>query len=252
MNAPVPAVDRTAVAGGGGINGHIWSNFLITITSNLPNTPANRILCVNGGTAALQQMLTVPTLWTWLHVQNGNGAFFRAFQPGEQQLVKWVRARTAFEFNGPRNPTPHVHVYMEICHTTNIQLNYGHLRTAIRAGLAGFTPAQRAGVNIDIRFVNPANPLDKNWTLHYLLKQGVPAAPPADQDPNFSVGFVDAMQNPPPIAEVPIPPDIEHSAHGQGIPVANVYPRPVLGQGADQATDAGDDAIAIFAVDHFN
>jgi len=230
-----PATDRTVT--GGGLNGTIWSNYLVTISSNFTNSPANRDACATAMIESLRHILSAPHLWTWLHVRDSAGAQ-RAFAVGERPLVKWVRARTALESDGPRNAQPHMHIYMEICHTTNIFLNYTAMKAAIRAGLWGFTDGERAGVNIDIKFVDPAEDEDKNFILHYLLKQGVPlppAAPTAAQGENMA-GFAHAMQTNRgllPAGHVAATQDVERAGDAAN-PVQGVYPRNVPGQGAAQ------------------
>lgn len=230
-----PATDRTAF--GGGINGHVWSNYLITINSNMENYAGSRARCAAAMEAAVAEILSAGRVWSWLYTVAADGTR-RRFAPGaERDLVKWIRARSALEAYGNRNRAPHMHLYLEICHTTNVAIEYRPLMIAIRQSLEGLSAAERRAVNIDIQFVPANTPADKNFVLHYLVKQGVPARRrQAPNDPRLT-DFARAMITDPEADRRPVHRTMFNQVQG-------VYPRRgVLGQGANQADADSDVAV---------
>ncbi len=144
-----------------------FSNYMITINSNMVNSAANRRLAGDAMRAATEAAMR--EMFNWIRP---TAAQHRRFTRGEQRDFLRVRARVAFEHGAAQNAAPHCHTLLEIMHNSSLWANFDDLKRIIRANLDGMTAVQRAAVNIDVRFVRGD---DVGNVLHYLLKDGVPA-----------------------------------------------------------------------------
>ena len=155
----------------------IYSNFFITVTSNLSNTQANQRRFYEGTKDALRTTLSNANIWRLLMAVREDGSQYDTWEPAAKRLVRRVRARVALEANGTRNQSPHAHIFLEIAHSTNIRLRYNilkqFLRTYYRANRR-FDVNTTNGFNIDIRFVR-GDGNDQRYLLHYMLKTGTDA-----------------------------------------------------------------------------
>jgi len=142
-----------------------FTNYFVTVNTNMVNNRANRALAGNALRAATEEL--IDRLWDWARRAGDQQPFAR----NEEHLVDRVRARVALEHAGRRNPSPHCHTLLEIMHHTTLWADFNVMKQIIRANLAGMDAAQRAACNIDIRFVQGN---DVNNVLHYMLKDGVP------------------------------------------------------------------------------
>lgn len=225
------APDRSG--NGGATNGRVWSNYLVTMNPNMQNTTGNRMKAARAMVSALQGALQ--NTWQWLHVRVGNRT--RALYPAERHLIKWVRARPSLENQGQQNRSPHMHVFLEICHTTNISLDYNGLTGALKANLEGFSGQQVAGTNVQIKYVDSRDPANKKWLLHYLLKEGLPENAPAGdgQLAQYARGLLYAHQRGRDVRSetVYMANDTQNDA-GPGIYPRRKNGRLIVGQDADQ------------------
>jgi predicted SnoaL-like aldol condensation-catalyzing enzyme len=94
-----------------------------------------------------------------------------AFAPQTQSLVQNVRLRAAFEHEGKRNKGLHVHILIEVTHTTMVQIS--------KEGLVQiFRQFVHKEPNVHCRFLR-GNGEDKDFILHYITKE-VPSYAPND------------------------------------------------------------------------
>lgn len=146
-----------------------FSNYFITINSNLPNTAANRRLAADAMRAATEAVMH--QLFAWVRP---SAEQHRQFTRAERRLFLRLRSRVALEAGAARNASPHAHTLLEIMHQTSLWANFDDLKRIIRNNLDGMTAEQRRAVNIDVRWVRGD---DVANVLHYMLKDGVdPAA----------------------------------------------------------------------------
>lgn len=152
----------------------VWSNYHITINLNAPASARSE------GARLLRNAVEVVlrdynNLWRWLKYceQNAHGAM-RNFAADERYLVPRIRARGALEASGRRNLSVHAHILLEVTHRTRIRIDEPTLKRLLRANLGRYGP----GCNIDIAFKRgDPHTEDRLYTLHYLLKDGMPEQP---------------------------------------------------------------------------
>lgn len=140
---------------------------MITINTNMVNNRENRQLAADAMRAATEAVVT--NLFDWIRPSNEQ---HRVFTPRERRLFLRTRARVALEEGAARNAAPHCHTLLEIMHRSSLWANFDDLRRILRNNLDGMTAAQRAAVNIDVRFVRGD---DVANVLHYMLKDGIDA-----------------------------------------------------------------------------
>jgi len=88
-------------------------------------------------------------------------------------LVQHVRLRAGFEHGGKQNHGLHVHILVEVTHTTMVQVS--------KAGVAEiFRQACHMTPNVHCRFLR-GDGEDKDCILHYITKE-VPKFRPKDQN----------------------------------------------------------------------
>lgn len=121
---------------------------------------------------AVEEMAQVPTLWRWLKQFTGEEQV--DFTSATQALVQHVRLRAAFEHEGKHNKGLHVHILVEVTHSTMVQIN--------KEGVAAiFRQACHMSPNVHCRFLRGDDPEAKQVILKYITKE-VPARRPADQN----------------------------------------------------------------------
>lgn len=139
-----------------------WSNFHVTINFNKPDSSLLSVMA-----EAVEMMVTPEYLWKWLKRYDGEKQVdFDTFTAKYE--VKRVRIRASFEHGGTRNKGLHVHLLIEIEHTTMVQISKDGI-VQVMKDLVGHTP------NVHCRFV-PGQGEDKNFLLHYITKE-VPTEP---------------------------------------------------------------------------
>ena len=149
-----------------------FSNWHVTISSNLPNNAANRA----SFTAALDEGLRYAqnNIWLWLRMSDGT-----QLDAAERREVIRTRARVGLEHGARNNPAPHAHILLEVTHRLQVRANYARLREAIFQGMRDsgrLAAAQIRGQNFHVDFI----PYDQvHNTLHYISKDG----PGNAQDP---------------------------------------------------------------------
>ena len=101
-----------------------FSNWHVTISSNLPNNAANRA----SFTAALDEGLRYAqnNIWLWLRMSDGT-----QLDAAERREVIRTRARVGLEHGARNNPAPHAHILLEVTHRLQVRANYARLREAI-------------------------------------------------------------------------------------------------------------------------
>lgn len=120
---------------------------------------------------AVEGMARAPALWTWLRRYDGSSQV--PFTHETAPLVQSVRLRAAFEHEGKQNRGLHVHILVEVAHTTMVQVDK-------RGVEALFLRAVKRTPNVHCRFV-PGKGEDKDFILHYITKE-VPRYRPKDQN----------------------------------------------------------------------
>ncbi len=119
---------------------------------------------------AIDSMLSPRYLWTWLKQYDGSSQvdFNRQTKP----LVERVRFRAAFEHEGKHNKGLHVHIVIEIAHTTMVQISkYGICEM--------FREIVKMNPNCHCRFLKGSGE-DKDFILQYITKE-VPTYKPQSQ-----------------------------------------------------------------------
>jgi len=144
-----------------------WSNFHVTVNLN-----ADDEAHIAAMREAVEEMAQVPTLWTWLKQFNGEEQV--AFTSATSQLVQHVRLRAAFEHEGKHNRGLHVHILVEVTHTTMVQVSKEGVASIFRA-------ACKRTPNVHCRFLRGDDPEAKQVILKYITKE-VPATRPSDQN----------------------------------------------------------------------
>jgi len=142
-----------------------WSNFHLTVNSNINDEGHIRAM-----REAIEDMAQPPTLWKWLKQFNGEEQV--DFTSATAPLVDHVRLRAAFEHEGKINKGLHVHILVEVTHTTMVQVS--------KEGVASiFRQAIGVNCNVHCRFLRGAGE-DKDFILEYITKE-VPSYRPKDQ-----------------------------------------------------------------------
>lgn len=133
-----------------------WSNFHATVNFNKDD--ASLIYPMRD---AVDDMVASPFLWWWLKkMEDGSQKNF----PEDEKLdVARVRVRAAFEHGGAKNHGLHVHILIEVEHSTMVQISKEGMAQFFRSRV-GFNP------NIHVRFVKGEGE-DKDYLLHYLTKE---------------------------------------------------------------------------------
>jgi hypothetical protein len=142
-----------------------WSNFHVTCNFNKDDEthmPEFR--------EAVDQMVESPYLWWWLKLFD-NGAQ-ENFDEDNAQLIEFVRVRASFEHDGKVNHGLHVHLLVEVGHSTMVQISkYGMCEL--------FRHFVKLNPNCHIRFMEGYGE-DKDFILRYLEKE-VPTYKPQSQ-----------------------------------------------------------------------
>jgi predicted SnoaL-like aldol condensation-catalyzing enzyme len=143
-----------------------WSNFHVTVNLNVDDEAH-----IHAMRAAVEEMAEIPTLWRWLKQFNGEEQV--DFTSQTSALVEHVRLRAAFEHGGKTNKGLHVHILIEVTHTTMVQVS--------KDGVAAiFRQACKMQPNVHCRFLRGTGE-DKDVILKYITKE-VPNYRPADQN----------------------------------------------------------------------
>jgi predicted SnoaL-like aldol condensation-catalyzing enzyme len=143
-----------------------WSNFHLTINLNKDDEAH-----IHAMRTAVEEMAEIPTLWRWLKQFNGEEQV--DFTSQTASLVRHVRLRAAFEHGGKTNKGLHVHILVEVTHTTMVQVS--------KDGVAAiFRQACKMQPNVHCRFLRGTGE-DKDVTLRYITKE-VPSYRPVDQN----------------------------------------------------------------------
>lgn len=140
-----------------------WSNFHVTVNFNKQGDAL-----LTDMRNAVDALPTAPYLWMWL--QHFTGSRQEDFTSEDSNDIDRVRIRAAFENKGAKNKGLHVHMLIEIAHTTMVQVSKTGIARAMRELV-------NANPNVHCRFV-PGTGEDKNYLLHYITKE-VPTGKPA-------------------------------------------------------------------------
>lgn len=134
-----------------------WSNFHVTVNFNIDSeSHIERIR------RAVEEMPESEWLWTWLKQFDGSGQI--DFDTHAQRLhVETVRLRAAIEHGGTHNHGLHVHIVIEVGHTTMVQISKSGVEKLF-LHFVGYVP------NVHCRFVRGQGE-DKDFILHYLTKE---------------------------------------------------------------------------------
>jgi len=143
-----------------------WSNFHITCNLNVDDEAH-----IHAMRSAVEEMAEIPTLWRWLKQYTGEDQV--DFTSKTSHLVQNVRLRAAFEHGGKQNKGLHVHILVEVTHTTMVQVS--------KEGVAAiFRQACKMQPNVHCRFLR-GDTQDKDVILKYITKE-VPSYRPTDQN----------------------------------------------------------------------
>lgn len=119
---------------------------------------------------AVEEMVESPALWQWMKQYSGGAQI--DFDEDTSRLVESVRLRAAFERDGKQNHGLHVHILIEVAHTTMVQISKFGICELFRR-VTGLNP------NVHCRFVKGEGE-DKDYILHYITKE-VPSYKPQSQ-----------------------------------------------------------------------
>lgn len=134
-----------------------YSNFHITVNFNV-----DREEHIAQMRTAVEEMVEAPFLWQWLKQYNGHAQV--DFNDDTYHLVDRVRLRAAFEHGGQQNRGLHVHILVEVAHTTMVQVRKDGIEGIFRHFVPGMNP------NVHSRFVRGQGE-DKDFILHYISKE---------------------------------------------------------------------------------
>ncbi len=134
-----------------------YSNFHVTVNYNIDSEDH-----IGEMRTAIEEMVDSPYLWWWL--KQFDGTHQLQFEGAQRNLVDRVRLRAAFEHGGRQNHGLHVHILVEVAHSTMVQLS----KDGIIAVFEHFVPGRRP--NVHCRFV-PGKGEDKDFILHYITKE---------------------------------------------------------------------------------
>ncbi len=135
-----------------------WSNFHITVNFNKRDyslVPAVR--------DAIERMAVDPDVWRWLKRYDNERKQQVDFEGGDQADIHRIRIRAAFEDQGEHNRGVHVHVLVEVYHSTLVQIDKREL-----IGL--FEEVVGAKPNVHCRFLR-GDGESKDFILHYISKE---------------------------------------------------------------------------------
>lgn len=133
-----------------------WSNFHVTVNFNKSDLGH-----MDDMKEAVQEMAEEPYLGWWLKQYDGSGQV--DFDDDTWPLVETVRIRAAFEHEGKQNHGLHLHILIEVGHTTMVQVSKDGIVRLFRK-LVKLEP------NVHCRFVKGSGE-DKEFILHYLTKE---------------------------------------------------------------------------------
>lgn len=143
-----------------------WSNWHVTV-----NTNKNQADLIYVMREAIELLPEPQYLWRWLkHYAHGRQ---EDFDEAEKAKVYSVRLRAAFENKGKQNKGLHVHILVEVAHSTSVQINKQGFLAVCRELLG-------VPVNAQFRFLRGSGE-DKDFILHYMTKEvprGAKAANP--------------------------------------------------------------------------
>lgn len=142
-----------------------WSNFHITVNYNIDGEEH-----IDRMRAAVEAMPEHPYLWGWLKQYDGSSQI--DFVGASKMEVDSVRLRAAFEHGGQRNHGLHVHIVVEIGHTTMVQVSKQGIIDVFREFLD-------ENCNVHCRFIKGSGE-DKDFILRYITKE-VPRYTPTNQ-----------------------------------------------------------------------
>jgi hypothetical protein len=143
-----------------------WSNFHITVNYNIDGEEH-----IEAMRRAVEAMPEHPYLWQWLKQYDGSSQI--DFAGASKLEVDSVRLRAAFEHGGKQNHGLHVHIVVEIGHTTMVQISKHGVIDVFRAFLD-------ENCNVHCRFIKGSGE-DKDFILRYITKE-VPRYHPRDQN----------------------------------------------------------------------
>ena len=142
-----------------------WSNFHITVNYNIDGEEH-----IDAMRQACEAMPESPYLWWWL--KQYDGATQQNFSGASKMEVDSVRLRAAFEHGGTQNRGLHVHIVVEVGHTTMVQVS--------KQGIVDlFREFFDAAPNVHCRFVKGSGE-DKDFILRYITKE-IPRYSPKNQ-----------------------------------------------------------------------
>lgn len=153
-----------------------WSNFHITVNFNRRDyslVPAIR--------DAIERMAVEPDIWRWLKRYDNDAKHQVEFEGGHCDDIHRVRIRAAFEDQGEQNRGVHVHVLVEVYHSTLVQVDKRALIDLFEE-IVGHRP------NVHCRFLR-GDGESKDFILHYITKE-VPQGPARNrQDERLRAAF---------------------------------------------------------------
>lgn len=133
-----------------------WSNFHITVNFNKRDYSLVPVI-----REAIERMAVEPDVWRWLkHYHDGQQI---DFEGGARHDIKRIRIRAVFEDQGTHNRGVHVHILVEVYHTTLVQINKSEL-VGLFQDIVGHRP------NIHCRFLR-GDGESKDFILHYITKE---------------------------------------------------------------------------------
>lgn len=142
-----------------------YSNFHVTVNFNV-DSEAHLPLMRD----AVEAMVEQRWMWTWLKQFDGTSQL--EFTRDTMPMVERVRLRAAFEHNGKQNHGLHVHILIEVAHTTMVQISKFGICELFRHFCA-------MNPNVNCRFLRGSGE-DKDFILEYMLKE-VPSYRPQSQ-----------------------------------------------------------------------
>lgn len=151
-----------------------WSNFHITVNFNRSDMEH-----MDKMREAVEEMADSPYLWWWLKQFTGNEQ--ASFTPETFHLVETVRIRAAFEREGQQNHGLHLHILVEIGHTTLVQVSKEGIVRLMQLFV-------KLAPNVHCRFVKGQGE-DKEFILHYLTKEVPREAPQGIDNRRLKAAF---------------------------------------------------------------
>lgn len=158
--------------------GEKWSNFHVTVNTNKLNTPG----LLNRFRLAVDAMVSEDWMFHWLK-RYTNGAQ-EDFTDANRDEVRLVRIRAAFEEGGQQNRGLHVHMVIEVTHTSSVQI-FGRGVGDVFRSVTG------ERVNTKCRFI-AGNGEDKDFILRYITKEVPTYRPQNPQNAALAHAFENA------------------------------------------------------------